>query len=294
MRQTDLDPIPTEELLADPRCDGAVERREGLSAEAFRREYFEPAKPVIIGGLLDEWRASREWSLEWFREQYADAEVPVGLCFGNKRRMPLGEYIERMAELGEGSGDALVRDAEGTPPLYMEGWYYLESRPELAQDYSVPEHFADDWFRRRCFPFPIDPYPHGILIGPRGAFTKLHYDLWATHSWNAHIVGAKRWVFVPPRHRRDTYPEIRQNAGFYPGSGVGRPDLERYPRMAKVRFLVGEARAGDLVWFPSLWMHEVFSLEDSISITHNYMAPDIYFRVLGRYLAHRFLGMQGI
>jgi len=38
----------------------------------------------------------------------------------------------------------------------------------------------------------------------------------------------------------------------------------------------------------------VTSLDDTISITHNYLSGNIYWRVMGRYLAHRFLKKQGI
>ena len=272
------------------RCLGELDRRRGLSPEAFWREYHEPRKPVVLQGLMDDWRALREWSIPWFREHCAGDRVPVGRCFGPKEYMPLGAYIEQMHDSpntrGQGQG--------GLPPLYMEGWYFKEQRPDLGAHYRVPEHFGPDWFTRKLWPFTMHPDPHGILIGPRGAFTKLHYDLWASHSWNAQVVGRKEWVFIEPRYMDDVYIETRQNGGYVPGTDIECPDLQRYPKLGRVPYYKVVVHPGEMVYFPSLWLHQVTSLDDTISITHNYLSGNIYWRVLGRYLAHRYLKKQGI
>ncbi|MEM7305496.1 MAG: cupin-like domain-containing protein [Planctomycetota bacterium] len=277
--------------VGDPRrWLGEVDRRRGLTPEEFWNEYHLPRKPVVLEGLMDDWRAMEEWSIEFFRTACADDEVPVGRCFGPKEQRKLGSYIDSMHELADTRGEG----PEGKPPLYMEGWYYLHQRPDLADYYSVPEHFGPDWFYSGSWPFKLDPKPWALLVGPKGAFTKLHHDLWATHSWNAQIVGRKRWIFVAPDHIDDIYLETRQSGGYVAGTDVERPDLERFPRLAHVPYTTAVVNPGEMIWFPSMWFHEVESLDDSVSITHNYVSGNIYFRVLGRYLAHRFLKKQSI
>jgi len=185
---------------------------------------------------------------------------------------------------------------EGEVPENAKAFYaaLCEQRPDLSAHYRVPEHFGPDWFTRKLWPFTMHPDPHGILIGPRGAFTKLHYDLWGSHSWNAQIVGRKEWVFIEPRYMDDVYIETRQNGGYVPGTDIEAPDLAQYPRLGKVPYYKVVVHPGEMVYFPSLWMHQVTSLDDTISVTHNYLSGNIYWRVLGRYLAHRYLKKQGI
>ena len=292
-RPQDLSSVSQAASHAQPlpsRCLGEIDRRRDLTPEEFWHEYHVPRRPVVLQGLTDDWRAMAEWSLEMFRRELGDEPVPVGRCFGPKETMPLGRYIDRMHELADtrGEGDG------GLPPLYMEGWYYLDQRPDLLGHYSVPPHFGEDWFESKRWPWTLNPKPYALLVGPKGAFTKLHYDLWATHSWNAQIVGRKRWIFVSPEHMDDVYIETRQSGGYIPGTDVDQPDLERFPRLAKVSYWETVVHPGEIVWFPSLWLHEVVSLDDTISITHNYMSGNIYFRVLGRYLARRFLKKVGV
>lgn len=244
---------------------------------------------MVLQGACDDWRATREWSIEWFREHCGNDEVPVGRCFGPKAQMPLGQYIDQMHDCEDTRGQG----EKGEPPLYMEGWYYPRNRPDLADHYRVPEQFGEDWFFTKRWPFAMEK-PHGILIGPKGAFTKLHYDLWASHSWNAQVVGRKEWVFVEPKYAKDVYLETRQNGGYVPGTDVENPDPERFPRLLNVPYWKVVVNPGEVIWFPSMWMHQVTSLDDTVSITHNYLAGNIYMRVLGRYLAHRYLNKQGI
>lgn len=35
-------------------------------------------------------------------------------------------------------------------------------------------------------------------LGPRGTFTPLHRDVYASYSWSANVVGRKLWWFFPP------------------------------------------------------------------------------------------------
>lgn len=47
-------------------------------------------------------------------------------------------------------------------------------------------------------------------LGPRGTFTPLHRDVYASYSWSANIVGRKMWWLFPPD------PEILGGLGIAP------------------------------------------------------------------------------
>lgn len=283
--ESPIAPTVRAEPVHDERCLGEIDRRHGLTPEEFRREYQRPRRPVILSGLTDDWPALREWSFASLRARVGAIEVPIRRCFGEKRLMPLAEYVDRRHELrGDGS----------KPPFYLEGWFYRDEAPELAADYSVPPHFAGDLHEKRWHPFRPKPLPHALILGAKGAFAKLHFDLGATHSWNAQIVGRKRWVLVSPDQMENCYPETRQVGGYFPGTDVLAPDLARYPRLAKLRYTIGVVHPGELIWFPSMHLHEVLSLDDTISITHNYVHPDILLRSLRALFLARVLKREGI
>lgn len=275
-------------LTDDPRHIGELDRVRGITAKEFFHEYYAKRKPVVLEGLMDDWPALGLWNLEHFQSVYGSELVRVGRCFGETQTMKLGDYIQNMHELDPESRSA------GRPPLYMEGWYYRESRPELANDYIVPSFFGPDWIEAKWFPFNPRPLFHGILIGPKGSFTKLHYDQLATHSWNAQLLGRKQWILVSPDQMKNAYMDTRQDPGHHQGTDVDAPDLERYPLLGKLRYQTATVNPGEMIWFPSLWMHQVLSLDDTISVTHNYLGANNVPRFLGHLFATRFLGKKGI
>jgi hypothetical protein len=270
----------------DERWLGEIDRRSDLTVEEFDREYQRPQRPVILTGLMDDWPALRHWSFASLRARLGHHEVPVGRCFGHKSKMRLAEYIDRMHELAS--------QEPGRPPLYMEGWYYRAAAPEIARDYRVLPHFSADLYERPWFPYKVTPPLHALLIGPRGAFTKLHFDLGASHSWNAQILGRKRWVFISPDQMHNCYMETRQVGGYFPGTDIETPDLQRYPRLGKVKYRTGVVHPGEMVWFPSMWLHEVLSLDDAVSVTHNYLNRDILLRALKHHFLAKVLKRRGV
>uniref|UniRef100_A0A8C0UIC4 Jumonji domain-containing protein 4 n=1 Tax=Cyanistes caeruleus TaxID=156563 RepID=A0A8C0UIC4_CYACU len=107
-------------------------------------------------------------------------------------------------------------------------------------------------------PFPIFPR------------TPFHADVFRSYSWSANVCGRKRWLLYPPGEERfltDTHgnlpfdltaPEFR-DPRIYPRSGLARAPLE----------IIQEA--GEIVFVPSGWHHQVHNLEDTISINHNWL-----------------------
>lgn len=270
----------------DGRWLGEIDRRGDLTVEEFDREYQRPQRPVILTGLTGDWPAVRQWTFASLRARLGHHEVPVGRCFEHKRKMRLADYIDRMHDL--------AAEEPGKPPLYMEGWYYRAAAPEIARDYWVPPHFSADLYAKPWFPFRIEPPLHALLIGPRGAFTKLHFDLGASHSWNAQVLGRKRWVFVSPDQMDNCYMQTRQVGGYFPGTDIETPDLQRYPLLGKVKYRTGVVHPGELVWFPSMWLHEVLSLDDAVSITHNYLNRGILLRALKHHFLAKALKRRGV
>ena len=122
-------------------------------------------------------------------------------------------------------------------------------------------------------------YPR-IFIGPRGAITPLHMDIWETHAWLAQLVGRKRWLLFPPDQRPLLYDYQVQPC---------QADLEKFPLFRKASPLECTIGPGDVIFVPSGWAHEVISLDATISITHNYLGPGCFRPGLTRCIKEKFI-----
>lgn len=278
--------MPLSTAATGTRCLGPVDRRDRITVEEFFAEYFMPRKPVVICGLAEDWRATQRWTFEFFREHYGSVMLRCGRCFDHFLRQPLCDYVDYILS----KRSAPEAGSEPDLPLAMDGWYFRRTHPELMQDYTVPAVFANDWIDR-FLPDRLNPKGTTILLGPKGTFTKLHRDLMRTHGWNTQLRGRKRWLLVDPVYTPDAYIETRQSSGYFPGTDIDAPDLDRYPNLDRIRYTETILEPGDTIFFPAGWLHQVNALEDSISLHHNYISANNFLGAFSAYaqfcLMHR-------
>jgi len=234
-----------------------VDRRSGLSLREFRQEYLYPQRPVVITDASRGWAANRKWTFSFFGSRYGQDRVRIyRYDKQNEFREDAAEQVSFAAYI-----DAITTQDWSSYPYYLrDNWRLLREHPELAGDYREPEYFFD-WYR--VLPkFLRMPYPR-LFLGPKGAVTPLHSDIWGTHAWLSQIVGRKRWILFSPAQRDLHYgSQVRVDA----------PDLDKYPRYREVRPIEATIGPGDTIFVPSRWAHWVVSLDPTISLTGNYMA----------------------
>jgi ribosomal protein L16 Arg81 hydroxylase len=237
-----------------------VDRRAGLSLREFRKEYLYVGKPVVITDAIESWPARSQWTLEYFRSRYADTKVAVCRLGGERYQASDMEMTTLSAFI-----DQVSTSSFETYPYYVrDDWQIFLTHKELLSDYNVPKYFFDWFVFLPSFMRLI--YPR-IFIGPRGALTPLHLDIWGTHAWLAQLVGRKRWILFPPDQR-----ELLYDCNVQPQ----HPDYERFPLFRDSRPLECTIGPGDLIFVPGGWAHEVVSLDATLSITHNYMGPGCF------------------
>ena len=83
-----------------------------------------------------------------------------------------------------------------------------------------------------------------IFVGPKGAITPLHHDIWKTHSWLAQLVGRKHWILFSPDEKKFLYEYNVQ---------PHNPDLEKFPLFRNTKPLECIIGPGDLIFVPSGW-----------------------------------------
>ncbi len=239
-----------------------VDRRRNLSREEFRREYLYPGRPVIIEDAIEDWRSHRLWSWDGLKEACGTAKVRVyrydpTLEYrpNDVRFMPLGELIDHVR-----TGD----DWQSFPYYLRDEWNLFHQYPQLRAAQKVPGYFFD-WFKFLPPRLRLE-YPR-IFIGPRGAITPLHMDIWGTHAWLSQLSGRKRWLLFSPDQAPLLYGyKVR----------VESPDHERQPLFRQARPMEAFINPGDTIWVPSAWSHWVQSVEPGLSVTYNYMGPGCF------------------
>ncbi len=224
--------------------------------------------PCVVQGLGRNWPAmngDKKWSIHSFAKRFPHSEFRLSdtraatirmadfaaYCARNRDKLPMAVY------------DSAFAERKGEPEV------------ELAEEYTVPAQFRDDLFN---YYYKRPPF-RWILMAPERSGTGIHLDPLHTSAWLTLFQGRKIWAFFPP----DTDPAAiggphRDRSGrFVPAVPSLRFFSEVRPRLLRqgVKGMqVALQFPGDTVYVPPGWWHVVLNLEDSLSLTHNYLSRD--------------------
>ena len=232
-------------------------------------------RPIVVEGLLESWPA-RHWTFDSLRDRMRHTLVDTGSAAG---KMPFYLVAHNATELKAGRHDLALYVFDGN---FESDAAYMS----LTEDWRpLPTIAGGDVFASHDVGAHADrPSWRWLLAGPPGSGTPLHFDPWGYSSWNASLVGVKRWVFFPPDVPRDTLHPPRRDAlgrafAAVFGSEPPRPAADfmdellpalRQSGLGHVELL---QRPGEVVAFPAGWWHAVVNLTPTIAVTESFGRP---------------------
>lgn len=235
-----------------------------LAYNEFFVDFMRVNKPVIISGIADRWECMN-WTHQnsinfaYLRERIDPTSmVPVANCnkiyFNSheKSEMRFGEFLDYWQQRIDGTtnDDSLY---------YLKDWHLQRCMPNY-EFYKTPLYFTSDWLNEFCLKSDSDDYRF-VYMGPKGTWTPFHSDVFSSFSWSTNIVGVKRWFFYPPGEEL----KLHDAFGNLPFK-VDEATIEQ-SRAACIEII---QNAGETVFVPSGWHHQVMNLEDTISVNHNW------------------------
>ena len=235
-----------------------------LSVAQFRR-FLRDNRPLLLTGVTSEWAAAREWisadgtlDTEALLARHGACMVPVVAC----DRGEYGEQPRHEATLSE----YLEQWRRGEQAHYLKDWHFVRDCPGAAA-YTTPAPFADDWLNwwwteQRG---GHDDYRF-VYLGPAGSWTPLHHDVMLSYSWSANVCGRKRWLLFPPSETA----KLHSRTGRQLASDVRAADADEFPTLATARRIEVVQEAGEALFVPSGWHHQVENLEPTLSVNHNW------------------------
>ena len=160
--------------------------------------------------------------------------------------MSLANYIRYMDE------------TEDVHPYYLKDWMFRYDLPEMRNDYKILPHF-DNWLDE----FPMEPLSRlsWLYLGPRNSYSRLHLNVFRTNAWNLVVEGQKLWLFFPPDEEVELLGECLESRF----AKYGFPDFPGFTGLFAVQ------AAGEIVFTPGNWRHQVYNLENTVALTENYL-----------------------
>ncbi|MGK3983796.1 cupin-like domain-containing protein [Sorangium sp. So ce136] len=242
-------------MQANTQASSTIERRAARPDVEFYRELERRGQPVVLTGAVDAWPARSKWSFDWFRATHGDVSAPVEWLRYHRAADGTVERVGKVEVMRvRDYMDALVADDGRLAGGYLIGRDLFALLPGLLADAHFPRLGVSERVTERL-----------IFIGPRGAFTQLHYD--RANNLHAMLAGRKRWQLYAPNRT----PELHPARYEYPYSVMSEDDLA--PQGGDPERLPGGARPdhdfileqGEVLYLPYGWWHRVETLAPSIA-----------------------------
>lgn len=222
-------------------------------------------RPVIFSGLMQDQIATRAWDLPYLRDKLGTRPVQVV----EQDRPRVHWHPHAGLPLFTRSFDEF---ADSTFVRKEAGYRYLQddvnSFPFIRADYRLPAMLEDKGIVRGKF----------WMSGP-GLITPLHYDAVETFHWV--VRGRKRFLCYPPGVRR-YYPfSVTTTAPFISQVDPDAPQLGHYPRFAHATPVDFMLEAGEVLYLPVFWWHQVYSRAE-LNVSVNF----VFWASRRKYLGH--------
>jgi hypothetical protein len=248
-------------------------RVSNLTVDQFLHEFVAPAKPCIITDGMRGWPGAEFWSPKYFREDLGDLLAQIyNDRFDLVNVTTLAEYMD----------EYFYTPNTGLDVPYVR-WYTKlkdvdfiwgdEAFERIKGQWSNPYFLPDTGL---LLPFCMEPntispvdtrFPaRSFFVSGPGAATRMHWDPWGSESILFQIHGLKKWVM----YSQEQHVHLRRDDGAY--VDLAKPDLTLFPTFPQAKptcefYLKG----GETIYVPRGWIHEVETVEGSISLTWNFV-----------------------
>lgn len=230
-------------------------RASELTLEAFRERFLKPGQPCVITDVVPTWPAMAKWHPDTLMDSYCETLIKIN------------EYNDDDLRIKMTMRDFLIymRENQDARPLYVFDSSFQRRAPTLLTDYGIPQYFWEDLFA--ALDDEHRPAFRWFLFGSARTGSPFHQDPNGTSAWNAVTHGHKRWALYPPY--------LHAPPGAYP-NGHNPNSLKWwtliYPQLPQelkpIEFVQGP---GDLIFIPSGWWHAVLNLDETLSVTQNFV-----------------------
>ncbi|CAF0715070.1 unnamed protein product [Brachionus calyciflorus] len=227
------------------------------------KNWIETKREPFILKNFDYGPCLKKWNVDYLSQKAENRLVKIHVStasemdFINKnfiyRTLPFAELIKRASK--ENQTDFFISENEK---------YYLRSlgtddRKDIANIKAEFPEIADDI----CFPPLFDKekfFSSVFRITSSNLRLWTHYDI--MDNILIQVSGRKRIILFPPSDIEYLYMKGDKSLVLE----VDNPDLEKYPLFTKASRYECELNPGDGIFIPSLWLHNVITLDFSIGV----------------------------
>ncbi len=254
-----------------------VEKVASISAEDFRKNYYDVKKPLVITGLARQWPALEKWNWDYLITAVGETRVGVYNNIKSDAYTPINTADEYMK-----FGDYLKMVKDGPLELRIFLFNIFQHAPALVNDFLWPEHLMKGFVKK---------YPM-LFVGGKGSITHMHFDIDMSHILHTQFIGKKRVLLFPHEEQFKLYRKPWEVLSVADYTHYHENfDYDGFPaaRFAKGYEVILEH--GDTLFMPAGFWHHMEYIESGFAMSLRAMQNDIGGKLDG---AWKLFGMRSI
>ncbi|RAJ05336.1 Cupin-like domain-containing protein [Chitinophaga skermanii] len=230
-----------------------IDRVEDISAIDFRKNYFEPRKPLIISGLSKQWPALDKWTWDYFKSIVGDKTVGV---YNNTRAG--AKTLVNGADDYIAFGDYLDMIQAGPVELRIFLFNIFQHAPQLVEDFNWPDGLMKGFLKK---------YPM-LFVGGAGSVAHMHYDIDMSHIIHTQFIGRKRVLLLENSQSEFIYrmPYTVESAANFV-NWADSLETERFPALNYAKGYTAILEHGDTMFMPGGYWHHMEYLDGGFAMS---------------------------
>ncbi|MCG2613269.1 cupin-like domain-containing protein [Terrimonas sp. NA20] len=233
-----------------------------ISIRQFRRQFIQPAQPVVIKGFIEDCPALHRWNYSYFKEKAGDRPVSV---HGAENSDPDKVTSVPVAQTTFGSYLDDISDGPSEQRLFL--FNLLLDKPELRKEIR-PRILAKNFLSS----LPL------MFFGGAGSSVRLHYDIDRSHVFLTQFEGRKKvWLFAPDQS--DLLYRLPFN--FHGIVDLRHPDFEKFPALRYAEGYECILEPGDTLFIPSGYWHYIQYVTHGYSVSYRALSASFTDKVKG-------------
>lgn len=236
--------------------------------------------PVLIKGGANDWKAMKDFTLEFFEERYGHIEVPAHsepnkMFEATDKPVPLNNFYQmsyvKISDLiasVRSNGQYSAKAIEDI--MHIDGDLLIKEYCDLNHIHHLSglEENKRKWYYKNL---PIGKVmSKQIFIQPPRSHTLWHAE--PGDNYFIAIHGTKKWRLVPPFYSAGMYPVIKDSSVYHVSKVDGRESNEviskrGFPLYQYVPKYSVTVERGDILILPNYWWHTVTNVPNSHTIS---------------------------
>jgi len=248
--------------------DAAVGTRYTDPSSYFYAKFVTKSRPVVIKNALKDWPALTKWTNDYLNAKIGD--ITITAVAGDKRKH-FGATEMRTERLDMKFRDFLANVSSPNQTnwilyLNLQNSVYTDSgtsKLDIAGTY-LKDDFMDPFLMK-----DFDIHERNFWFGPGGMVSRGHHD--SSENMLAMLSGKKKFKLFPIQAKKFLYPFEERSKSHFIQVDLDNVNTTAFP----LAYMAGNgtecfAEAGDILYVPSKWIHQVYSDGRNVAINFWY------------------------